>query len=212
MGLITLNISVELICFLIALLSLAKAGVWRMQILYMFLICVTEILGRYLVKGLGYVDNAWLYNVFLVIEAFFVTFMFYQLLVGKTRHLKRYLAAFVAIFLVSYGYDLAVHGFLVFNDQCNTIVSACYCVMGMYYFYWLMNREEYIDILRFSPFWWVAGVILFYFGSTVLNIFHDALIHAKDHNLRRYMILFVNIVLYGFWSYSFILRRWNIGN
>lgn len=212
MSFFTVNIIAELACFLTALLVLWRQDMWRMQILYMFLVCATEILGRYLLKGIGETDNSWLYNIYLLIEAFFIVFMFYHLLQGKIKYLNLYLGIFIVIFALSYAYDFLFHGFMVFNTNCNTIVSSCYCIMGMYYFYWLMNREEYTDILGFAPFWWVGGVILYYFGSTVLNIFQDALIHAKDHTIRRYMIQFINVVLYGSWSYSFILKRWSTKN
>ncbi len=206
---LTLNIVVELICFLIALVYLRGLKEWRLQILYLFLICFIEILGRYLIKGLHFINNSWLYNIFLLVEAFFIALMFYELLKHKLKHIKVFVGVFAVIFLTAYGYDLFLHGFMDFNDQCNSIVSVCYCVMGLYYFYQLMNDEEYINILRFAPFWWVTGTLVYYFGSTVLNIFHDVLIAAKDHHLRRYLMMFLNVFLYSCWSYSFMLKRWN---
>ncbi|TDO23880.1 hypothetical protein [Pedobacter duraquae] len=212
MTVITLNIVVELICFMVALICLLRIKVWRSQIVYLFLICATEIFGRVLLKVMGQVTNSWLYNIFLVIEAFFVVYMFYSLMAGKVKHVNIYTGVYVVVFLASYSYGIFAKGFMEFNDFCNTVVSICYCIMGMYYFYWLMNRDEYVAILRFAPFWWVAGTLLYYFGSTVLNIFHDTLINMKDHSIRRYMMQFINIVLYGAWANSFIIKRWGIKN
>lgn len=210
MTVITLNILVELICFITALICVLKIKVWRSQVAYLFLICATEIFGRVLLKVMGQVTNSWLYNIFLVIEAFFVGYMFYKLMAAKVKYINSHACVFVVIFLTSYIYGIVDKGFMEFNDFCNTVVSVCYCIMGMYYFYWLMNRDEYVAILRFAPFWWVAGTLLYYFGSTVLNIFHDTLINMKDHSIRRYMMQFINIILYGTWAYSFILKRWDI--
>lgn len=205
---ITVNILAEFCCLLIAIFTLRKDKIWRPQILYLFLIVLTELFGRFLTKGLLVANNSWLYNIFLIIELAFVGFMFYSLLKARTTLALPLLIALVLVFSFSYFYDLWLHGMMTFNTTCNAIMSVCYAILALFYFFVLIRGEDYVDILRFAPFWWVAGAMVYYFGSSACNLYFEVLVSFKDHSLRRYVLMFLNVFLYTSWSYAFICQRW----
>jgi hypothetical protein len=205
---ITVNIVAEFCCLLISILTLRKDKIWRPQILYLFLIVLTESLGRFLTKGMHIANNSWLYNIFLIIELIFVGSMFYILLKPRTALALHLLIGLISLFSLSYLYDLWVHGMIVFNSTCNGVISVCYSILALFYFYVLIRGEDYVDILRFAPFWWVAGAMVYYFGSSACNLYLEVLVSLKDHTLRRYLLMSLNVFLYSSWSYAFICQRW----
>ena len=83
----TTNTIAESICFLIALLSLynIKSPVWKAMVLFLFIICLTEFLGIYFKKiylqnPKVNLPNIWLYNILLIFQTGFISYMLYTLL------------------------------------------------------------------------------------------------------------------------------------
>jgi hypothetical protein len=66
--------------------------------------------------------------------------------------------------------------------------------------------------LKSSPeFWWVAGVLFFYFAATICNLFEEKLediVITSTQNLNYFVFKALNIILYSCWSYAFICRKW----
>jgi hypothetical protein len=56
----------------------------------------------------------------------------------------------------------------------------------------------------------VNGTLIFYFGSTAINIFFDYLVHDKisvfSYSIRYVTFAILNVLLYSCWSYAFICR------
>jgi carbon starvation protein CstA len=72
-------ILIEAACFIIALVSLIKDAnwAWRSMVFFMLITYLTEITGKLL--RTGHHSNQWLYNVFLLFEAGFTSFMSKQI-------------------------------------------------------------------------------------------------------------------------------------
>jgi hypothetical protein len=213
----TTNTIAESICFLIALLSLynIKSPVWKAMVLFLFIICVTEFLGIYFKKiylqnPKVNLPNIWLYNILLVFQTGFISYMLYTLLSRYGDFKWPFLYA-NACFAVLFVYEIAGHNIFYYANNTNIAVSIFFVLCSFGYYYYLSKDDKYTDLRISANFWWVGGVLLFYFGRTACNIFYDMLstvsINPK-HSLTYYIYNFLNILLYGCWSYSFICKQW----
>jgi hypothetical protein len=202
-------ILIEAACFIIALVSLIKDDnrAWRSMVLFMLITYLTEITGKLL--RTGHHSNQWLYNVFLLFEAGFTSFMFNHLLSKYINSKPLFIGGLVAL-LVIYLYEVVSHGFFVFNELTATVMSVVFVVYSFYYYYLLIRDDHYVDLKRSPEFWWVAGALFFYFGSTAVNLFFSFLqnVRIAGHNITYFIFSALSAFLYACWSYSFICRKW----
>lgn len=202
-------ILIEAACFIIALVSLIRDAnwAWRSMVLFMLITYLTEITGKLL--RTGHHSNQWLYNVFLLFEAGFTSFMFNNVL-SKYINSKPLIIGGLGFLLALYTYDIVSHGFFVFNDITATVMSVVFVIYSFYYYYLLIKDEHYIDLKRSAAFWWVAGSLFFYFGSTAVNLFFTFLqnVRVAGHNITYFIFSALSAFLYACWSYSFICRKW----
>ncbi len=213
----TLNTIIELICFIISLICLIKIKslAWKSQILFLLIICVIEFTGIY-VKGPGdknghhHHPNSWVYNIFLIFQMLFMTPMLAHFL-RKYTNSKPLLISGLALLILLYIFEFFKHGFFVYNNTTNIVMSGLFVLYSLYYYYYLFKDNIYVDLKYSAEFWWVAGVLFFYFGRTACMVFYDKLdnvIIAPGHYLTYYIYNVLNILLYGCWCYSFICIRW----
>lgn len=208
---LTPNTIVELVCFLFAIFFLYgdKSIAWKKQILFTGVIFLTETIGIFLIVCVKSKSNYWLYNIYLVIELFFVL-SFFNFLFRKfnNKSTSMIIKFGVLLFSIIYIFETFYHGFSTFNEICNYVISIYYCFCCLFYFYLLIKSDEYINLLKYAPFWWVSGSLIYYFGSSATDIYFSKLIAIKDHHTRLNIMLIINIILYSCWSYSFICRKW----
>jgi len=178
------------------------------MIVFLFITSLIEIYGKILKTE--HHTNQWLYNIYLVFEASFSSLMF-SVLLGKYIKSKPLVLSGFALFVLLYINDVHRHGFSVFNDLTETVMSVIFVIYCFYYYYLLLKDEQHIDIKSSASFWWVAGALFFYFGSTVANLFFTFLKDVKiaGHNVTYFIFMALSILLYGCWSYSFICRKWS---
>lgn len=202
---------IEILCFLIAMVCWSNGDkkIWKYCALFLFLTCLAELTGIYLKRN-GQPQNAWIYNILMLFEAAFINKMFAELL---HRHKKTRIVIITGfmLFAMLYVYDLFNHGIGVYNNFAYTTMSVISVLYALYYYYDLINNEEYILIRYSAEFWWVTGVLFYYFGETACNLFYDKL-HAVyisyNRSLTYYIYNTLNLILYTCWSYSFICRKW----
>lgn len=213
----TLNTTVETICFLIAVFCLTKDKdlAWQTMILFLFITCITEF------TGVGFkihnrsdrmhiYQNVWLYNILLIFQAGFISFMFMYLL-NKYINSKPIIIGGLALLAAFYIYDLVSHGFFIYDERTNTAMLVLIILYSLFYYYCLFKDEAYINLVYSPHFWWVAGLLFFYFGSTASNIFFNNLSPYRASALKDLsssIFKALNVLLYSCWSYSFICRRW----
>lgn len=212
----TINTGSELICFTIATVCLIhdRNSIWRWMIIFLFITCVTEMLGIY-VKKLYLADrlhvhpNAWLYNILLVFQAFFISLMFENIL-SKYGKSKLIFFSGLALLTVIYIYEAITEGIFIYHNLTNTVMAVLFVLYGLYYFYQLLKDDVYTNLLYSPGFWWVAGLLFFYFGSTACNIFFDSLSPENSKSLKHLsadIFKTLNVLLYSCWSYSFICKK-----
>lgn len=221
LGLFTINTVAELICFLVSLICLYKVSnpVWRSMIIFMLLTCVVEMVGVHL-KHLYKQDpkhalpNVWLYNLFRLVETGFMSCMFHELLKPYIKT-KPLLLISTSIILVTYVFEWSTRGLFTYFGTVDTVISVIFILYGLYYFYQLLKGEAFYDLKVYAPFWWVSGVLFFYFGNIINAVFHDILteklsllIVGSKNYITSYIYNALNILLYGCWSYSFVCKKW----
>ena len=207
----TITTTIELLCFLVALFCLSKdyVSVWRYFNVFLLLTCITELIGIYLKRN-HHLQNAWVYNILMVFEIGFVNLIFLKI---NRKHPKfKTITLYVGIlFIVLYTYDILTHGIFVYNNLTYTVMSVILVIYPLFYYFTLMNNDDYVEIGYSAEFWWVTGALFYYFGETACDLFYDklqAVYITRLHPLTYYIYIVLNVLLYGFWSYSFICRRW----
>ena len=217
MNYLTINTVSEIICFLVAVVCLLKDkdSLWRSMILFLMITVVTELLGAY-IKHLYKADpthvlpNSWVYNVFRLFEAGFTSLMFAGLF-KKYINSKPLILSGLAVLGIIYAYETATHGIFKKHNIMATAMSVIFVIYCLYYFYLLLKDETYHHLGFSAPFWWVAGVLFFYFGDTAINItFSDLSIFKVTPEYYSISDIYkvLNVLQYGCWSYSFICKRW----
>ena len=201
------NITIEILClvFAVAFLSKDNQTIWKSMILFMLVVCITEIAGILTKRTTN--GNNWVYNIYLMPEAGFTSIMFGHFLNKYTKG-KVLVLPGLALFFVLYLYEIYCHGIYSFHVLTTTVMSIIFISYGLYYYYLLIKDEHYINLKYYAPFWWVSGTLFFYFGSTVSNLFFTIFNteHSISFSFRHLVYILINIILYSFWSYSFLCR------
>jgi hypothetical protein len=205
---LSINILVELICFIIACICLSgdKSTTWKSWIVYLLITCTTEITGKILRHAHDTHLNEFIYNIYILFEAGFTTALLSKILCPYTNA-KPVIYGGLSLLILLYIIEIVQHGVYVFNNMTTTVMSVLFVLYGLYYYYLLLKDERYIKLKRHAPFWWVTGIVFFYFGSTVSNLIFSIIVVEDNSDTFRYNIyLSLNILLYSFLSYSFLCR------
>jgi hypothetical protein len=87
-------------------------------------------------------------------------------------------------------------------------MSVVFISYSLCYYYLFIRFDDDTDINNSAAFWWVAGTLLFYYGSTAVELFFT-IINVRSARLfgyRHLIFIFLNVIQYSFWSYSFLCR------
>ena len=154
--------------------------------------------------------NIWLYNFLLIFQGGFISYMF-EYLLSKFVHIKMVIVGGLIVFTVLYIYETWSHGIFVYNEITNTVMLVLFVFYSLYYYYNLLKDDRHIRLIYSADFWWVTGLLFFYFGSTACDIFFSNIPQEKAialGSLNSSIFKALIVILYGCWSYSFICRRW----
>jgi len=201
----------EVVSLIVALLLLLKDHniFWKVNIVYLFIALSTETAGGYLAQQ--HKHNLWIYNTFLIFEITFISY-------GMYYCLKKYMNPRPIVFT---GLGICYLTFIIFtfrngihyyndisNDQTVNVMSVIFVLYCLYYYYKLLNDEETLDLKYHPEFWWVNGVLFYYFGSTATNLTYGIFtVNVFEHvPLRLFIYYITNAILYSNWIYSYICR------
>lgn len=217
----TINTSAELLCFVVALICLSKdkSIAWRIMIFFLLVTCIAELTGIY-VKRLYLSDtvhihpNAWVYNIFIFAQVTFFSY-FFQFLLKKYNYSKPIIFGGLACLIALHIYGIVSQTIFIYDELTNTVLSVLLVLYSLYYFYCLIKDDKHIQIAKSAGFWWVTGILFFYFGTTAYNIFYDQLSSivnrtGQNSGALKYLHNVFNIILYSCWSYSIICRKWEL--
>lgn len=188
---------------------------WRSMIIFLMITVVTEITGIYIKKlyladPVNVLPNVWAYNILLIFQAGFISAMFASIL-KKYVNAAPVIIAGLALLLLLYVYEMISHGIFKKHTITTVVMSVLFVLYCFYYFYYLLKDEKYLNLKYSADFWWVAGVLFFYFGAITYNIFYETFrdIVRTPKLLPKYIFYVLNLLLYGCMSYSFICRKWS---
>ncbi len=207
--LLNIFIIIELVAFIASffLLRSDKNKFWKLSILYLFIVCSVEITGRVLSR-VYYLHNTWLYTIFILFEGAYIIYGMYYFL--KDYKKVKLLTLFsYGIFCSIYILEIYLNGIMGKNTLPIMFLSIVAILYSLWYYYLLLKKDEFVDLKKHAPFWWVAGTLLFYFGGVVITLFDPVFpnkIYA-GHTLRYFIFILLNLLLYGFWTYAFICRN-----
>jgi hypothetical protein len=204
----TIIIFFEIICLLVSLFYLyKKESYWKNFIWFLLLTVAVEISG-YFIYFIFHHSNHWMFNIYLLIETLFVSWILYKLC-KDYFNCKPWILTGLIIFIIAYLYESIKSNFLEYSFNSNTIISTfIICICCMYYYY-LLKNIEYVNLIKHAPFWIIAGIFFFYFGRIASNFFFDYLVSLNKDSIKpvRYIIFIVlNFILYSCWSYAFICK------
>ena len=210
MKLLSLNISVELICLMIAFIFLKGDHklFWKLVIAYMLVVCGTEIGGRYIARVM-HQPNGWLYNIYLVFQIGFLHFALFRFISKYSSYAKLITISSLLLLAVIYLCEMFYWKSSGFYITTYKIFSVNAVLLSLFFFYVFIKQKDYVVLKNDPEFWFVAGILFFYFGGTVMNFLYNVLTVriTPDKTIKSYINNVLIILLYGFWSYSFICRR-----
>ena len=85
----------------------------------MLFTCIIELTGRAL--GINKKSNYWVYNIYLIAEAGFVTIMYRHFLIKYSKQVN-FIGVGTSILTILYIYEIASHGFFIYNDKTETVM------------------------------------------------------------------------------------------
>ncbi len=169
-----------------------------------------------LVEGTGYIvyfvlhkpNNYWVFNAFLPVEILYLSWLFFKILPPNWTN-RIFLISGAVLFLCFYFFESATSSFLLMSNTAKKMAGFYITLLCLLYYYGLFKSNEYIELKKSVAFWIISGCFLFYVSSIVCDIFFDYLLIINYKNLKpvRYLIfIFLNLIMYGCWSYAFICR------
>ncbi|MFB6456409.1 hypothetical protein ACE38W_14145 [Chitinophaga sp. Hz27] len=211
MSYLSVNTIAEWSCFLTGVFCLRndESLAWKCFPAYLLVVCLTETLGIH-IRVTNHVSNAFLYNYYLPIECICISIFLFLLM--KPFGIKRWLLlVWLGIFFTLYLIESFYNHFSKYSSQVVVLMAVVFVCTSLYYHYQVLESDAYIRLGNYAPFWWVNGVLIFYFGGIVTNIFFKYLLHTPAVNSVHYSLRYIifsilNIVLYGSWIYAFICR------
>lgn len=204
-----INIIIEISCLIASIFFLKNdlSKFSRLTIFYLTIVCLTEISGLIYIKTF-HKSNAWLYNISIIFEAAYIAYGLYAALIAFTKKSSPIIFSFLGVFCLCYLIEISNHGFFKFNTVTLSVMSVLIIMISLYYFLLLQKDKNPINLKYHWQFWWVTGVLIYYFGGTVYNLCLYFLLDdiPKPYKLLVYVMIFLNLILYSSWAYSFLCR------
>lgn len=188
-------------------LSNGKVGYWGYFRWFMLFTLLLEFTG-YILYFIYHLNNHWLYNINLPVEIIFISAVLYKICSPYFK-VQYWLLPGLSLFASFYFYESMHSHFLSYSIISNNIASVMIIIICCLYFYFFLKKEEYVDIYKHPPFWIIAGLFFFYFGSTACNIFYTYLasINLKQQIPVRFIIFaLLNFILYSCWMRAFLCK------
>jgi hypothetical protein len=144
---------------------------------FLFYMVLTETLGRYIRTEI-HKPNAWLYNLYLPVEALIYSFLFYKY--AESSWFKKSSFYFICIIpFVSVGNMLFGQGFFNFNTRTNTCFTICLLVLNIMYFVDIFISERIISPLKEPMFWIAMGLLFYNLGGLAYTLAFDYILANK---------------------------------
>ncbi|WP_028295696.1 hypothetical protein [Olivibacter sitiensis] len=199
-------------CFIASLVFLKSDQERHWSILRLFLAftVLTELFALYIGHWLRH-SNLYVYNTYMLVEGLAMPTLLYFMNPIRKRSWLPY-GSLLALWLLGYSLFYAWYIWKKgLSDPADPLIDKlCFFILfyAVAYYVGLLLSNYRPDLLRQAHFWWVNGVLFFYFGNTVLNVLSKYLNMEMwpGMSARHFLFILLNILLYGLWTLSFYLR------
>lgn len=152
-------------------------------------------------------NNAFIYNLFSVLEFCFYFFFFHSVLKGYLKKIKipfiiilYIVLALINIFLIQGKYIIHTYTYILGSMICITL--------SITYFYFLFKYSR-IQNLTKDPVFWISAALLLYYSCTlpvfgIINFLTN--LAVPFYSELAFIIAFMNIVLYLLFTIGFLCR------
>lgn len=202
------GIIMEWMCLITSILFIRTANpkFWRLLIPYLLLTVLVESYCYYLIKTrTEMVNTHWIYNIFLFCYLNFHLFILAKLI--KLNFIKSTIKIICSILISYYFFEWYAKGFGNFFTKTNVLFGTAVIILSISYYYSLFYQHQIQKIFDEPAFWFVTGCLIFYAGSTAVNLNVERLqviSMAKQFPLRFTLISALNVIMYGCWIKSFL--------
>ncbi|SFH29740.1 hypothetical protein SAMN04489864_108119 [Pedobacter insulae] len=184
----------------------AKPKFWRLIVPYLAITVLVESYCFYLAKTSPQaISTHWIYNIFLFVYLCFHLFLFAKLI--KAPFIRSVLKITFVALIGCYAWEWHFLGLNYFFATTNVLFGISIILFSIFYYYNLIYQDQIDNILNEPAFWFITGCLLFYVGSTTVNLYIDQLIvvsKANNFPFRYALISVLNLIMYGCWIKSFL--------
>src|SRR5579859_7668106 len=110
-----------------------------------------------------YINNWWLYNLFILIE--FPAYSWYYLQIVRQKVLRKILWFFLVIFPIFWLVMIYTSGLKNWIGPIVTIGSFFSALFALMYYHRIATAREILSLRTLSEFWIATGMLIFYLGS-----------------------------------------------
>jgi hypothetical protein len=200
---------IEILCLFtgIFLYPVLKKSVFRYLVWLLMIVVIAELSGRYESRVL-HKPNAWIFNISTNIE-----FIVYGVIFYKTYHFpkfKKLVFYFLWIFpFMALINIIFIQGFFTFHSITMSIGSLFMVLFCCLYFYEILYQKERMDLLKSSFFWFTTGILFFYTGDLLYNLFFSYLTINKYDYKTLFKAINNNLIilLYCCFTIAFICKK-----
>lgn len=207
MAYLSIDLIVLLPAILIGLITFRKKHTLYLKIFPFFLLLILLVeLGGQLLQEKG-LNNTLLFNLFSVIEFFFFTYFFREVI--PNPRIKKIITTISYLLpLLCLADIFLIQGPHIFHTYTYIIGCLVMVGLGITYFYHLFNSTERVDLLHEPAFWISIGIIFFFICSvSVVGSFNYISILPKliRVNLQKILLL-VNTFFYLIFIIAFLCQ------
>jgi len=202
---------IEIICFIFAIIYLQRkrTGWYWYFVPFMFFIIVVEGTG-YIMAAFFRMNNHWIYNIEMLGEILFIPWVFRQIFKEAEAKENIIIITGFIVLVISFTIETIKNNLFIYNSFTYLVMSAVFIIYAGTYFYSLLKKSDPVELAKLVPLWIVAGIFIFYFAGTGVNVFFKQVMQiniAQGIPLRLIIFTVLNAILYGCWSYAFRCRH-----
>lgn len=192
------------ITFFVAIFNFKKFKTTPIKYFIYFIgyVFISETIANiYLSKG---VNTVIINNVYSIAYTFFNLF-FYSILIKNKKSKK---IGYIMMFFFAISLIINQLYFQKFEHrlQTYTFILGLFLVTFLVFIYFLeiMNSNKIIYVTRLSEFWISTGIIIFNFGFIPVLVVAELI---KWEGVYHYILLFVNVIMYGCFITGFMVSK-----
>ena len=202
-------LAINLICSLVALFFLRNENrnIWVLLKWFTVFDAFVEFFAL-VFSAVSHKYNLWVFTLYLPFNFIILYWSVYKLLPFH-KYNKFLCVTGIVVFCLCYVTEIGLHGIYVYSINSDTVATIFMIIGCNWFFYLLLQKQEWILISKHAAFWFVTGLFLFSFCTVVTDLFDNELNDLFITNklpLRSLLFVGFNLILYGCWSYAFICK------